>query len=79
MVDQRVEAALGFVASYAPEISEWKILKRELLLALNPDARKLFSTRDPVTKIQNFNDFEKSVAARWSQITGTELIFTGKK
>lgn len=74
MIDESVEAALNFVKSYGANIREWKVLKQELLRNLSPHKRKLFSRRDPLTKVQNFNDFEKSVAERWKQITGDELI-----
>jgi hypothetical protein len=74
-IDTRVEAALQVIKSYAPEICEWQVLKRELMKELLPSARKLFSTRDQLTKRQNFNDFEKLVAERWREITGNDVIF----
>ena len=73
-MDERIEEALQFVKSYAPEITEWKVLKRELMKCLNPTVRKLFSTRDPLTKVQNFNDVEQTVADRWRTITGNEIL-----
>jgi hypothetical protein len=73
-MDERIEEALQFIKSYAPEIIEWKILKRELMKCLNPQARKLFSTRDPITKVQNFNEVERTVAVRWKTITGNEIL-----
>ncbi len=73
-MDERIEEALQFIKSYAPEIKEWKVLKRELMKCLNPQVRKLFSTRDPITKIQNFNEVEQTVADRWRTITGSEIL-----
>jgi hypothetical protein len=73
-MDPRIEEALQFINTYAPEIYEWKILKKELMKHLHPQVRKLFSTRDPVTKRQNFNDLEKCVADRWEIITGKEIL-----
>jgi len=75
-IDQSVEEALDFVKSYGASIREWKVLKQELLRNLSPQKRKLFSRRDPRTKIQNFNEFEKTVVERWKQITGDELIIS---
>ena len=72
--DARVEAALGFVYKYAPSISDWKTLKRELLKSLPCEARRQFSTRDPITKRQNFNAFENAVCDRWAEITGAPVI-----
>ena len=73
-MDPKIEEAIKFVHAYAPEISEWKVLKKELLKAIAPNYRKLFSTRYPKTKKPNFNDFEKSISAKWEQISGIKLI-----
>lgn len=75
-MDENVEKALQFVGAYAPSIHEWRVLKKEVMKNLPPASRALFSTRDPVTKKQNFNDFERTVAERWREITGIELIFS---
>jgi hypothetical protein len=72
-MDPKVEEALQFVKTYASSATDWKVLKKELLLLLPSDRRKLFSTRDPKTKAQNFNEFERAVAQRWKEITGTEV------
>ena len=73
-MDPRIEEALQFIHQYAPQINEWKVLKKELMKCLNPSVRKLFSTRDPMTKKQNFNDIEQWVADRWEIMTGREII-----
>jgi len=72
-MDPKVEDAISFVYSYAPNIDEWKILKKELLKFLPASQRKLFSTRDEKTKEMNFNDFEKSIAERWKTIAGVNI------
>lgn len=71
-----VEQALAFVFSYAAHVDDWITVKKELLKALPPDDRRLFSTRDPITKKQRTNDFERAVAARWSEMTGRPVVFT---
>lgn len=73
-MDPKIEEALQLIKTYAPEIREWKVLKRELMKCLNPQVRKLFSTRDPMTKKQNFNDLERSVSLRWEEITQSKII-----
>lgn len=73
-MDTSIEEALQLIKAYAPEIREWKVLKRELMKCLNPQTRRLFSTRDPVTKKQNFNDLEKRVSLRWEEITQSKII-----
>lgn len=69
-------SALDFVHSYAGHIDDWLVVKKELLKALPPEERTAFSTRDPVTKKQRTNDFERLVAARWSEMTGRPVVFT---
>lgn len=73
-IDLKVEESLQFVKSYAPNISEWRVLKKELLKNIPSESRKLFSTRDPVTKATNFNEFEQLVADRWTKLTGVTII-----
>jgi hypothetical protein len=65
----QIDEALHFIMTYASEIKEWKELKKELMKCLHPRLRKSFSTRDPVTKKQNFNEFEKIVFQRWKDMT----------
>ncbi len=43
------------------DVREWVQLKKIILLSLPPDARKSFSTRDPLTKKHSLNDFEQDV------------------
>ncbi len=68
--------SLNFVARYAGNVSDWIIVKKELLKSLPPQYRKRFSTRDPVTKKQSMNDFEISLAKKWESITGKKLILS---
>lgn len=72
-MDPKVEEVVNFVHSYAPNITEWKVLKKELLKSLPSSHRKLFSTRDNSTKKMNFNDFEKAVFEYWQKLTGLKL------
>lgn len=75
-MDPKIEEAISFVYSYAPDIDEWKVLKRELLKFLPVSQRKLFSTRDEKTKEMNFNELEKSIVERWKTITGVNVYLT---
>jgi len=75
-LDPKVAEALIFVYNYAANIDDWLVIKKELLKALPSDVRTQFSTRDPVTKKQRTNDFERMVAERWSETTGRPVIFT---
>lgn len=71
-----IAGALAFVHSYAGHIDNWLVIKKELLKALPPAERTRFSTRDPVTKQQRTNDFERAVAAQWSEMTGRPVVFS---
>lgn len=72
-MDSKIEETIKFIHAYAPDIKEWKVLKKELLKSLPSSHRKLFSTRDAKTKKMNFNDFEKTILEHWQKITGVEL------
>ena len=75
-LNENVVGALAFVHSYAGHVDDWLVIKKELLKSLHPDDRTMFSTRDPVTKKQRTNDFERHVAERWSEMTGRPVVFT---
>jgi len=72
-MDPKVEETINFVRAYAPDISDWKILKKELLKSLPSSHRGLFSTKDRTIKKSNLNDFEKTILEYWLKITGIEL------
>lgn len=74
--EEAMNESLNFVARYAGNVSDWIIVKKELLKSLPPQYRKRFSTRDPVTKKQSMNDFEISLAKKWESITGKKLILS---
>jgi len=65
--------AIDYIHSYAPNIKEWIILKKELLKTLTSDERTLFSVRDPITKKQRTNDLERLLAKLWSVKTNLPL------
>ena len=75
-MDQKIDEAVKFIHSYAPHITEWVTLKKELLKLLPADKRKLFSTRDPITKKINFNEFEQTIIEQWKVIAGKELYLS---
>ena len=58
----------------ACEIDEWMDLKKMLLTSLPSSARKNFSTRDPKTKSQRTNDFERWLMDNYSKRTGRKLV-----
>lgn len=70
---ERVKEGVSFVMQYAPNLSEWVLLKKELLKFFNNQERRYFSTRDPVTKKQGLNQLEKLIIELWESMTGTKL------
>jgi 8-oxo-dGTP pyrophosphatase MutT (NUDIX family) len=71
----RITDALQFVASYAADARDWITIKKELLKTLPSDDRKMFSTRDPITKKQRTNEYERDLARQWTELTGKSLLF----
>ena len=65
---------LAEVAEYASDCDDWVTVKREIMQRLNPKMRRLFSTRDPITKEQSMNDFEVLLSDKFYEHTGTRLI-----
>jgi len=74
MNKQILDEAVAFVSGYAGHITDWITIKKELLKVMSPADRRHFSTRDPLTKRQSINDFEKIVMEKWYQTTGNRLI-----
>jgi hypothetical protein len=76
MDEERIDEGISFVASYAKGVTDWATLKKELLKFFAPQERKLFSTRDPITKAQRMNEFEEEIARKWTKLTGFHVIIT---
>ena len=65
---------VGFVSEYTVGCDDWVTIKKQTLLNLPPRLRKNFSTRDPKTKEQWLNDFEKELIIYYRDLTGIELL-----
>lgn len=55
------------------EVDSWLDLKKVLLLSLPAQQRTKFSTRDPFTKQQSLNKFEKMIVDTYNKTTGIDL------
>lgn len=73
-----IDEAIEMVSSYVGQTTDWMVIKKELLKTLTPADRMYFSTRDPVTKAQQMNTFEKIIAEKWHQKTGIYPILIGR-
>jgi len=74
-MNENVMSALREIYSYANHVDDWIVIKKELLRTLHPTDRKLFSTRDPITKRQRTNDFERNLAKIWEDMTHRPVVF----
>lgn len=74
-MNENIKKALDYIFSYASDVDDWMTIKKEFLKVLPPRDRIVFSTRDPKTKKQRTNDFERELAAIWSQMTGRRVVF----
>lgn len=66
--------ALLEVMEYVGDTTDWMVVKKQVLLSLPPALRTCFSTRDPKTKKQSFNEFELLVVDWWEKKTGRRLL-----
>lgn len=74
-IEKVLNDVITFVFSYVGDTNDWVTVKKEILKNLPSRYRTLFSTRDPITKKQRMNDFEKFMMKKWFKITGNKLIF----
>ncbi len=72
-IPSRIVEQVNFVASYVDDCDDWVTVKKEVMRGIPSDLRKKFSTRDPKTKEQWLNDFEKQLIKHWEEKTGVQL------
>jgi len=72
-IPNRVLEELTLIATVAGNEGNWISIKKQLLLALPPKLRKLFSTRDAKTKKQSLNIFENHLIDAYEKMTGIRL------
>lgn len=75
IISEKILEALREVHAYAGNVDSWIVIKKEVLKNLPPPERKVFSTRDPLTKRQRTNDLEIELAKQWEAITGRQVVF----
>ncbi len=72
-IPDRVVEQIDFVISYASDCDDWVEIKKQIMLGIPSKLRSNFSTRDPKTKEQSLNNFEKLIIEYWKEATGIEL------
>ena len=70
---ERILEEVKFVASFGGGCDDWVTIKKEIMKGLNPSLRKNFSTRDPKTKEQSLNNFERDIISYYKDLTGVAL------
>lgn len=75
MIDYKIEEAIKEVYTFASDVDDFLTIKKQLLKMLPPNLRTNFSTRHPITKKQQTNEFERLLGSRWSELTGRPVIF----
>ena len=74
VIPPRVIEELELIVEYvADDALNWMNVKVILLRSLPSDLRKNFSTRDPITKKQSLNDFDRSLIDIYEGMTGVKL------
>jgi len=73
-IEDKIREQIDFVASYVGDCDDWVTVKKQVMLNLPPILRKNFSTRDPKTKEQWLNTFEKELIIYYSGLTGVDLV-----
>lgn len=74
MIPEKIKAQIDYVAGYAYDCDDWVEIKKQIMLGLPSDLRKLFSTRDQKTKEQILNDFDRKVISYYKEKTGVSLV-----
>ncbi len=74
MIPERVLEQIRIVAEYAGDCDDWVTIKKEIMKGCPSHLRKNFSRRDPITKEQNPNDFDRAVIEEYKLISNVDLI-----
>jgi len=72
-IPQKIIDELTIIANSGVKGEAWMPVKKYLLLSIPSKMRKNFSTRDPKTKKQSLNDFERSIIDIYESMTGIRL------
>ena len=76
---EKIRESFRFVSSYTGDCDDWVTIKKQVLLNISPELRTNFSTRNPKTKEQWLNDFEKEMITYYKQLTGIQLVLRSLK
>tara|TARA_R110001583_G_scaffold48919_14_gene153169 strand:+ start:12 stop:278 length:267 start_codon:yes stop_codon:yes gene_type:complete len=74
MIPNKIIEQIDSVSCYTDDCDDWVEIKKQIMLGLPSHLRKLFSTRDPITKEQRLSDFDREVINYYREKTGISLI-----
>ena len=72
-VPDKILDELELISTYMGDNDNWMDVKVFLLRGIRPEMRKLFSTRDHLTKKPHLNDFERHLIDIYKNMTGVRL------
>ena len=70
---KRILSQVDFISSYTGSCDDWVTIKKEVMKSLPSSLRSHFSRRDPITKEQRPNKFEKDLIIYYHDLTGIKL------
>ena len=74
IIPDRILEQVEIVASYAGGCDDWVTIKKEIMKGCPSSLRRFFSRRDPITKEQVPNSFDRAVIKEYKSITGIDLV-----
>jgi hypothetical protein len=74
MIPDKIIEQIDSVSVYTHDCDDWVEIKKQIMLGLPSPLRKLFSTRDPLTKEQRLSDFDREVINYYREKTGISLV-----
>jgi len=72
-IPQKIIEQLREISQYAGDCDDWMTIKKEVMKSIPSDLRSLFSRRDPITKEQIPNNFDKNIIEYYYSLTGITL------
>lgn len=80
LVSEKVLEKIKYVASYIQNATDdWLDVKKQILITLRPEERKMFSRRHKTSKKHFLNEKELYIIEFWKEITGVCLKIEPEK
>lgn len=72
-IPKKIINELREISTYAGSCDDWMTIKKEVMKSIPSNLRSLFSRRDPITKEQVPNSFDKAIIEYYYNLTGIKL------